>query len=296
MSKRAITNLFIIAILALAVWGISEWQRASKAGRLVQELMQRDDYEAYRAMRRITGLGHKAIARVVPLLQAEQPYVRARAVMLVGQSGSSKYASAILGLLEDSEAQVRAAAAVALGHLGSPEAVTPLIHLLQDAEQPLEVRTAAAWGLGLLSAPKAVSALAAALDLEATEENAPLRQAAIVALGNIHESEAVTEVVAHLAVPDSEAEAEPDPTVRTLAAESLAQAPKAGEEALAAATRALTQALARDEASEVRIAAAHGLGQMHLPRDLSQQVTSALENAQDDVHYWVRRAAKEALR
>lgn len=296
MSKRAITNLIIVVILGLGVWGISEWQRTVKASRLAEAIMQKDDYQAYRAMRSLTGLGRRATAPVVPRLQANQPYVRARAAILVGQSGNPKYAADVLGLLEDPEPQVRAAAAVAVGHLGAPQAVAPLIRLLQEADQPLEVRAAAARGLGLLSAPEAVPALAAALKLEPTDENAALRQAAIIALGNIHEPEAVTEIAAHLAAPDAGVEGETDPTVRALAAESLAQATKAGEDTLAAATQALTQALAQDQASEVRLAAAHSLGQMHFPADLAASVTSALEAARDDAHYWVRQAAVEALK
>ncbi len=60
---------------------------------------------------------------------------------------------------------------------------------------------------------------------------------------------------------------------------------------------ALIQALdpEREKATEVRIAAAHALGQLPLPSKQRETVRAALQEALNDPEYWVREAARKAL-
>lgn len=290
MSRKTLTNLIVIVALAGVVWGISQVQRASRAASLIKDLAQPDDYAAYRSLRKLSGLGPSAAARALRLLADPQPYVRARAAILVGETRNPRHAAQVLPLLQDQAAEVRMAAASALGSLCSPQATTPLLALVEDEKQPLEVRTAATRSLALLAAPEAVPALQKLLQLPPEEQNAPLREAAVIALGACRTPEAIKELRDRLR-PDRESSV----AVRTLAAEGLARAATPGSAEAGEVGRALVEAL-RDDASEVRIAAAHSLGQIFLPQDLSPTVNQALQEALGDPHYWVRKAAEEALR
>jgi len=290
VSRKTLTNLIVIVVLAGVVWGISQAQRAGRAASLIKDLVQPDDYAAYRSLRKISGLGTSAAARALRLLTDPQPYVRARAAILVGETRNPRHAAQVLPLLQDPAAEVRVAAASALGSLGWTEAAAPLIALVEDEGQPLEVRTAATRSLALLAAPEAVPAMQKLLALPPDEQHAPLREAAIIALGACRTPEAIKELRDRLR-PDRESSA----AVRTLAAEGLARAATPGSAEAGEVARALLDAL-HDEASEVRIAAAHSLGQVFPPQDQMATVNAALQEALGDSHYWVREAAEEALR
>ncbi len=290
VNRKTLTNIIIVVVLVAVVWGVSALQRSARATGLTKDLQVQDDYQAYRAMRKMNGLGAAAQARAVPLLKAAEPYLRARAAILVGNTGNPRHAPAVLELLQDPDATVRAAAATALGRLGAGAAVQPLTALLQQATQPLEVRTAAARSLALLAAPEAAPVLIALLQAPSDPQEAALRQAATIALGTVKSKEAVEELTA-LLQPDRE----PDVVVRTLAAEALAHAAPAEERQGMQVGEALIGAM-RDEASEVRIAAVHSLGMVALPAAMGERSRAALEEARNDDEYWVREAAEEALR
>jgi HEAT repeat protein len=292
VSRKTLTNLIIVVVLIAVVWAVSVLQRSARAGALIQDLQQADDYQAYKAMRKVSGLGGSALARAVPLLSAAQPYVRARAALLVGETHDRRYAAAVEGLLQDKDASVRQAAATALGHLGAPDAVQRLTALLQDTQQPLEVRTAAARSLGLLGGPEAAAALIALLQAPPNPAEAALREAATVALGATNSREAVAELIARL-----QPGQEPDVVLRTLAAEALAHAVGPDSQQATLVADALIAALDvdREKATEVRIAAAHALGQVSLPPEMGDSARAALQEALNDPEYWVREAAKKAL-
>lgn len=291
MSRKTLINLTIVVVLVGVVWGVSLLQRGARVGSLMRDLQQADDYQAYKAMRKISGLGGSASARAASLLSSPQPYVRARAALLVGDSGDRRHVAAVEALLRDPEASVRQAAATALGHLGAPEAAQPLLTLLQDAQQPLEVRTAAARSLGLIAAPEAAPALIALLQSPSNPAEVPLREAATVALGAIKSGPAVDALVARL-----DPAREPETVLRTLAAEALAHVTGPDKNQTERVTVALLQALdpQREKAAEVRIAAAHALGQLSLPSEQREAVRAALQEALNDPQYWVREAARKA--
>jgi HEAT repeat protein len=297
VSKKTLTNLIIIVVLVGVVWGVSAVQRSARATSLLADIQKPDDYEAYKAMRKIDGLGPAALERAVPLLSAQQPYVRARAAILVGETANVRYAPAVEALLQDPDDAVREAAVTALGHLRAPEAVPPLTTLLTDAAQPLEVRTAAARSLALLASPDAAPALIKLLTAPPDPKEAALREAATTALGTVPSAPAVSELYA-LVQP-----AEKDLTVRLLATEALAHVADSAPEQLSLITHTL-QGILTDQGptgkklapADLRIAAAHALGKMTLPADMADDVHSVLRTAAiNDDEYWVREAAKQAL-
>jgi HEAT repeat protein len=286
VSKRNLQNLIVVILIVAGVAALNSWQRGRRAESLAGDMTQADDYQAYKSMKKLAALGPGAMSKVVPLLGNENAYVRARAAMLIATTGAQEFALPVQALLSDPDAQPRMAAAVAAGRLGDRSAAERLAQLVATASEPMEVRIAAANSLAELGAPVAAMAgLKGALALPPTPENASLREAAMLALGTVPERDAVTEVAAHL----TEAQ-EPEPGVRLLAARALAQAGLAGPEAMAQAGQALITALG-DKDSEVRIAAAHSLTQMHFAGDMNTKVAEALKGAADDPHYWVREAA-----
>ena len=285
MSKRNLQNLIVVVLIIAGVASLNSWQRGRRAESLAGDLTQADDYQAYKSMKKLAALGPGAMSKVVPFLTNEKGYVRARAAMLIATTGARRFALPVQTLLSDPDAQPRMAAAVAAGRLGDQAAAERLAQLVGAPAEPMEVRIAAAHSLAELAAPGALPALTAAVALPPTEENAPLRRAAMLALGSLSEAEAVTEGAAHL----TESQ-EPDAGVRLQAARNLAQADLAGPDAIAVAGQALMGALA-DKDSEVRIAAAHSLTQMRFSGELNTQVAEALKGAEDDPHYWVREAA-----
>ena len=290
MSRKTLSNIIIVVVLVAVVWGVSAVQRSARATILMKDLQAADDYLAYKAMRKANGLGATAQARALPLLSAGEPYVRARAAILVGETGQAKYAPAVQALLQDGDATVRVAAATALGHLGTQDAAPPLAVMAQETQQPLEVRTAAVRSLAMLASPQAAPTLIAILQASPDPKQAALRQAATIALGTMRTEEALGELTARLQ-PDQES----DVVVRTLAAEALAHAAGNGEGQEDQVAEALVGSL-QDQASEVRIAAAHSLGVVALYPTVAEGVRAALQDARNDEEYWVRQAADEALR
>jgi hypothetical protein len=90
--------------------------------------------------------------------------------------------------------------------------------------------------------------------------------------------------------------AEKDAQVRALAAQGLAYAAQAGPDATDQAGQALLSGLTgpeQDPDSAVRTACAHSLAGIRFSGALYDQVQAALQTAQNDPHFWVRRAARE---
>jgi len=181
------------------VAGLSSWQRARKAESLAQDLQQQDDYQAYKSMKKLVALGPAGAEKVLPLLRSSDGAVRGRALMVIAETGAEGYTGLAERFLQDPAPEARTAAAVAAGCLDNKGAVGKLITLLDDPRQPVGVRIAATRSLARLGLPEALKSLRAALALPATKDNAPLRQAAMLALGAIATPEAVTQVAASLA-------------------------------------------------------------------------------------------------
>ena len=281
-------NLIAVAVIIALVAGVGAVQRARKAESLAKDLAGADEYQAYKALKKLAALGPGAMDKVAPLLDSGEAPVRARAAAVIAETGAPGYGPALVKMLQDSHPGVRVAAAGALGASGYRGGVMPLTTLLSDAHQPMEVRIAAARGLARLAAPEALQALIAVLDLPDKKDSAQLRQTAAVALGSLSEREAFVALTKHL-----DPSFEKDVQVRALAAQGLAFAAKAGTEPTEMAGEALVLAATKDKASEVRIAAVHSLSGMRFSGSLNAKVAEALQAAQDDPHYWVREAVSE---
>jgi HEAT repeat protein len=295
VSKKTLTNLIILALVVAVAWGVSYYQRGVRAAAVMKDLAQADDYQAYKALRKVGGLGPAATAQAVTLLTAPEDYVRARACVLVGESGQPRYAAQVAPLLADKSPEVQMAAATALGHLAAPDTAASLVGVVQDTQRTTEVRTAAARSLALLASPQAVLPLSAVLQSPAEEKNSALRQALVVALGATPTPEAVQIVAAEVSPA-----VEKDATVRALAAAALGRSATEISDvpAITAAGKALIAAVQGPEEkdAEVRIAAAHSLGQLSLPAELSEKGHAALDQARTDDNYWVRQAAAGSLK
>ena len=287
VTKRTLRNLIVLLVLVLVVAGLNALQRTRRAEALAQELAQPDQYQAYKAMKRLAALGPGAMGRVAPLLKSEDAHVRARAAAVIAETATGRYDGSLEALLEDPDPTVRLAAVGALGAVGDQVAEAKLLAMARDEEQPMEVRIAATRSLARLASPRAATVLAGLLELPDEEDNTQLRQSAAVALSGILVEEAITELAKRLD-PDTE----PNAQVRALAAEGLRPAAQVGPEAVQQAGEALITAL-EDEASEVRLAAAYSLGQMRFSGPLNERVSEALKEARNDPHYWVRQAVAE---
>ena len=281
-------NIIVVALIVVLVAAVGSVQRSRKAEALAKDLTQADEYQAYKAMKKLAALGPGAMGKVAPLLSSADAPVRARAAAVIAETAAPGYGPALVELLQDADPGVRQAAAGALGAGGYKAGVAPLTVLLADVKEPVEVRMAAARSLARLAAPEALDALTAVLETPETKANAQLRQTVTIALGALAEPPAVTTLTQHV-----DAAREPDVQVRALAAQSLAFAAKAGPEATQQAGEALLAAL-NDKESDVRIAAVHSLTQMRFSGSLNGQVEEALKTAQNDPHYWVRAAVSDS--
>ncbi len=169
--------------------------------------------------------------------------VRLEVVRALGRIGDLRAVVPLVSKLQDQEADVRREAARALGQLGDARATATLMLALQD--KALVVRVQALQSLGRLRAGEAVSAIAALLSGDADgasgEARGPVREAALRALGQIGNEQAVRILVAALEqegpVPLESAHAAP---VR----EALALAGGAAKEALVKALAGSSRSLA----------------------------------------------------
>jgi HEAT repeat protein len=161
----------------------------------------------------------------------------------------------------------RATAAFALGDMGSPRAVEPLIAALDDRAR--DVRSAAARSLGMLTAERAVPRLVRSL--AGLEVPRAIAAGALLAIG----SDAAPRLRPLLDAPE--------PALRATVIGVLGYTGDAGDaDALAAALR--------DEASEVRAAAARSLGRLG-----ARTAAAELREALGDPAPFVRTAAAHAL-
>jgi HEAT repeat protein/MFS family permease len=169
-------------------------------------------------------------ARAMTLLDHEADEVRVAALTYLGESGTKLDSAAIVGLLNDPSADVRASSTLALCALRHEGALGHVHHMLEDpadvvrahaiaglikhggldgvlacadllkkmlsSERPHD-REQAAWILGKVGVQNFYQPLIPLLD----DENERVRQAAIVAAGQLKSAELVAPLVAHLDAP-----------------------------------------------------------------------------------------------
>ena len=163
---------------------------------LIPSKLETKDTLVTRALRVVlTGIGERAVPRLLPCLESDKPDVRRNAADLLGALGAASAAPAIAKLLADPDARLGALAA--LGELKTTEPV-PQIAALMDSDAPERVRYTAAATLGALGGPLAERALARTL----ASPSAPLRYAAQFAL---EQTKAVETLIAALGDSDARA-------------------------------------------------------------------------------------------
>lgn len=109
-------------------------------------------------------IGSKLVPRLLELLSADSPLVRAHAAGVLGKVGDKRAFDPLLSALADKHPDVRRKAARALGHLGDKRATSALVQRLSD--ESWMVRSHAATAVGQLGDRTARSALVKALDDE----------------------------------------------------------------------------------------------------------------------------------
>ena len=187
-----------------------------------------------------------AVPTLIHLLGDTRWYVVRNAADLLGEMRPPEAESALLEVVNHREERVRRSAATALARFGTARSTQALERMLTDAVP--EVRMHAVQGLGSAKSPRAVGALARALDREADHE---VQAVIFAALGRL----ATDEAIAHLtkaAEPDGRFFKRKPTALRVSAVQALAEANTPA--ALAALRR-----FAADKDREVRDAAARAL-------------------------------------
>ena len=138
-------------------------------------------------LRYVKGLKGETVKENVRNLTNEDPEVRRKSVVALGERRTADVVKIICAVLEsDKDPLVRAAAAEALGKIGHPSAIPPLIKALGD--ERYMVRWDAVKALGELKAEPAVPNLER---VAKTDRQSDVRLAAVNSLGKIGGKEAI---------------------------------------------------------------------------------------------------------
>ncbi len=198
---------------------------------------------------------------------------------------------------------MRRDAATALGKLGGQAVLLPLTKALKKETEADIVRAAAARSLGMVGEKSAVPALSKLLqnrppvtpvsdDEEAPEDpTEDLRVAAAQALGHF-----VTDTAIEALAEAADYTDEPSLKVRAAATYSLGDiAMNAEKELQKPAVKGLLNAY-KDPIGDVRIAAIQAFAKIRMiPEELGRTIKQTVTKAERDNHFWVRKAAAEAL-
>jgi HEAT repeat protein len=109
------------------------------------------------AAKALVKIGKPAVPQLLPCLTDEDPWVRERAVWILGKLKDPRAIDGLIAALRDDDSDVRWLAALALGELKDRRAVEPLITALSDAYQ--NVRKEAAGALGAIGDTRATAGL-----------------------------------------------------------------------------------------------------------------------------------------
>lgn len=332
MSRKRIVIVLILAVLALGVWALTNYQRGRKVGELLVQLADADQFKAMEAMEQLKHRGRFVGPRLAQNLSSSDPNRRWRAAMLAAEIGYRGRAvrEQIVSLVSDKDPNVRRAAIVACGRLRLAEAEGPLGNILYSKTEDPMLRALAAASLGMIRVEGATKTLAAVLEQRppapakkkedkektqatgegsaekaaaeakpATTEKKPpedktwqIRMECALALGQIGSAEGADALARSV-----REDLEPKVDVRVAAAYALADLGTAvtDQSVITKVVEALIKAMS-DEAGDVRVAAAMGLGRVYPPKALRSQVEQVLREHANDEHYWVREVVKYAAR
>jgi HEAT repeat protein len=313
-------NWTVIVIIAVIIGGVYVWSAIAKSAKtqeLLGTLPSGDDAKVLDAMQQLRQRGPSIGPRLVALLNSGPP-ASYRAASLLGTIGYKPAAQDLTAALRSPDPDTRGCAALALGQLKVAEAIPPLAALLSSDDEEPYVRVQVANALGLLKAKdntvvKAMADILAACPPvppevppgtppKPVDPNAPkppedktikLRAAVARALGMIEDPGGV-EAVRNSA----DSTLEPVAEVRVAAAYALADFGKAmaqDPEQAGVVVKGLLTAL-QDKNGDVRIAAAYGCGEFDIAANSRPDAEAALVKAVSDDDYWVRRAARRALK
>ncbi len=181
-SKKALHRAIAATALGAIAYG--------PAGRKVLPLIEDKDPGVQQAAVIATGRlapegSIRALARVVG---RQDLNLRILATTALGLTRQAAAVTPLMRLLSDTHPKVQANAARSLGAIGSPRATIALASMLADPVTRIPVRLAITESLGRLGDPNGVPIL-----LQATgESEATIRQAAVVALGQLKDVRAVS--------------------------------------------------------------------------------------------------------
>jgi HEAT repeat protein len=203
---------------------------------------------------------------------------RRNLVEALGQIGGERVLAPLISALTDADSAVRVAAIEALKETRDSRAVTPLSNCLKDQEPT--VRATAATALGSFSGGVASTTLVRGL----SDGHWAVRKACVEALGRAQDPNLVAQICPLLQDPDHD--------VREVACEALGRI--ADRRAVTALVLALT-----DSQTMVRQNAAFALRGIDPDWDRFDEARAAipeLQNALKNREYWVRQAAREAIK
>ncbi len=144
------------------------------------------------AAKALVKIGKPAVPHLLPCLTDEDPWIRERAVWILGKLKDSRSIDGLIAALRDDDSDVRWLSALALGELKDKRAVEPLIRALSDVYQ--NVRKEAVWALGVIGDSRATTALIPLL----RDANWKIRAQAAETLGNIKDPKAAAPLTAAL--------------------------------------------------------------------------------------------------
>jgi len=213
---------------------------------LIDLLTSSDSLTDRRAYLAVLAKIRDAVPTLIHLLGDNRWYVVRNAIDLLGEMRAAEAENALLDVVTHREERVRRSAATALARLGTLRSIQAVEKMATDTVS--EVRVHAVQGLGTVKSPRAVSALARALDRETDPE---VQTVILAALGRQATDEAIARLT-KAAEPEGRLFKRKPTALRLSAVQALAEANTPA--ALAALRR-----FADDKEREVRQAAVRAL-------------------------------------
>jgi len=213
---------------------------------LIDLLTSSDSLTDRRAYLAVLAKIRDAVPTLIHLLGDTRWYVVRNAIDLLGEMRAAEAENALLEVVTHPEERVRRSAATALARLGTARSIQAVEKMATDTVS--EVRVHAVQGLGTVKSPRAVSALARALDRETDPE---VQTVILAALGRQATDEAIARLT-KAAEPEGRLFKRKPTALRLSAVQALAEANTPA--ALAALRR-----FADDKEREVRQAAVRAL-------------------------------------
>lgn len=277
--------------------------------RLAENLSSPDPNRRWRAAMLAAEIGYRGRAvreQLVTLVSDKDPNVRRAAIVACGRLRLAEAEGPLGNILysKTEDPMLRALAAASLGMIQVKGAVKTLAAVLEQrppvpgkkVEEKSQARTESSTEkttAGGTTEKAAAEAQSGSTEKKPAEDKTwQVRMECALALGQIGSPEGADALAQSV-----REELEPKADVRVAAAYALADlgAVAADQAVLTKVVEALLEAM-RDEAGDVRIAAAMGLARVYPPKSLRSRVEQTLREHANDEHYWVREAVKYAAR